>query len=95
LTIEQTVHPSGGLGDMAAALPECPVADLAPQLRRCCRSGVLQDQQSGRRSADLYGDGSRLADGEMHEGVWPWATMSRSSVLIRSAAMLHNSPVFA
>jgi hypothetical protein len=80
---------------MAAALPECPVADLAPQLRRCCRSGVLQDQQSGRRSVDLYGDGSRLANGEMHEGVWPWAKMSRSSVLIQSTAMLHNSQYLA
>ncbi len=32
---------------------------------------------------------------EMHEGVWHWAAMSRSSVLIRSAAMLRNSQMFA
>jgi hypothetical protein len=76
-------------------LPECPVADLATGHSAVLPIRCLQDQQSGRRLADLYGDGSRLADGEMHEGVWPWATMSRSSVLIRSAAMLRKSQMFA
>jgi hypothetical protein len=80
---------------MAAALPECPVADLATGHSAVLPIRCLQDQQSGRRLADLYGDGSRLADGEMHEGVWPYATMSRSSVLMRPIAMLYDSRVSA